>query len=76
MLIRLNGVSMAELESALKYTGLYLQVDESNAEYAEIKAIPQSLLREDYDRKPYTTLDLWETLGERLGLEKDINEEV
>lgn len=67
MLIRLNGVTMAELESALKYTGLYVQRDDSDDNYAEIKAIPDFLLRDDFHKpKPYTTLELWEKLGDNL----------
>lgn len=49
MLIKLNGVSMAELESALKYSGLYVQTDEANPDYAEIKAIPQMIRSRDVD---------------------------
>lgn len=47
MLIKLNGVSLAELESALKYSGLYVQVDHANPDYAEIKAIPEFILHDD-----------------------------
>lgn len=40
MRIKLVGVSLAELESALKYSGLFV---ESDKDYAEIKAIPAFL---------------------------------
>ena len=43
MNIKLVGVSVAELELALKYSGLYVQTDDAGS-YAEIKAIPQMLL--------------------------------
>lgn len=46
MLIRLNGVSVAELESALRYSGLYV---EAEGDYAEIKAIPQMIRSADVD---------------------------
>ena len=38
--IKLVGVSMAELELALKYSGLYVDAE---GDYAEIKAIPEFL---------------------------------
>jgi hypothetical protein len=38
--IKLVGVSVAELELALKYSGLYVEVE---GNYAEIKAIPEFL---------------------------------
>lgn len=60
MLIRLNGVSMAELESALRFSGLYVQVDEMNRDYAEIKAIPEFVLHDDV-----RTLDRVKTMFER-----------
>lgn len=40
MNIKLVGVSVAELELALKYSGLYV---EAEGDYAEIKAIPEFL---------------------------------
>ena len=40
MNIKLLGVSLAELELALKYSGLYV---EAEGNYAEIKAIPEFL---------------------------------
>jgi hypothetical protein len=60
MLIRLVGVSMAELESALRFSGLYVQTDEVNREYAEIKAIPEFVLHDDV-----RTLDRVKTMLER-----------
>lgn len=50
MLIKLNGVSLAELESALRYSGLFVEVGEGkNSDYAEIKAIPQMIRSRDVD---------------------------
>ena len=46
--IKLVGVSIAELESALRYSGLYVQADDAG-EYAEIKAIPQMIRSQDID---------------------------
>lgn len=43
MIIKLSGVSVAELESALKYSGLFVDASEQG-DYAEIKAIPAFLL--------------------------------
>jgi hypothetical protein len=42
MNIKLVGVGIAELETALKYSGLYVQTDDAG-DYAEIKAIPEFL---------------------------------
>lgn len=51
MLIKLNGVSLKELESALKYSGLYVQHEAFEGDHcfydAEIKAIPPSYLHDD-----------------------------
>lgn len=45
MLIKLNGVSLQELELALKYSGLFVDSDpDKNPDYAEIKPIPAFLL--------------------------------
>ena len=41
MKLKLVGASLAELESALKYSGLYVDAE---GDYAEIKAIPAFLL--------------------------------
>ena len=45
--IRLVGVSMAELESALRYSGLYVQAYDSMPDYAEIRAIPEFIQHDD-----------------------------
>jgi hypothetical protein len=51
-----------ELESALKYTGLYVEASE-DCKYAEIKAIPAFI-----QNKNHTTLELWEKLGDAMGV--------
>lgn len=63
--IRLNGVSLAELSSALKYSGLYVEESE-NGGYAEIKAIPAFLLRDPprQEGRALESLEVWEKLGE------------
>jgi hypothetical protein len=43
MKLKLVGASLAELESALKYSGLFVDASD-DGDYAEIKAIPAFLL--------------------------------
>ena len=54
MNVKLVGVTLDELEIALKHSGLVLRG-------TEIHEIPSFIRSAD---KPYTTLDLWEKLGE------------
>lgn len=44
MIIKLSGVSVAELELALRYSGLFVETREGHEDYAEIKAIPAFIL--------------------------------
>lgn len=46
MIIKLVGVNMRELESALRYSGLYVDANEQG-DYAEIKAIPSFIMHDD-----------------------------
>lgn len=52
MQIKLIGVSLAELESALKYSGLFVETREEHEDYAEIKAIPAFLLSDSDPTDP------------------------
>lgn len=63
--IRLNGVSLAELSSALKYSGLFVEQTDSG-DYAEIKAIPAFLLKDrpQQEGRALESLEVWEKLGE------------
>lgn len=64
--IRLNGVSLAELSSALKYSGLYVEQSDIG-DYAEIKAIPAFLLKDrpQQEGRALESLEVWEGLGEK-----------
>jgi hypothetical protein len=69
MLIKLNGVSMAELESALKYSGLFVETRDGHEDYAEIKAIPAFLIKDRplQEGRALESLEVWEKLGESYG---------
>ena len=47
MKLKLVGASLAELESALKYSGLFVYASD-DGDYAEIKAIPAFLVSESF----------------------------
>lgn len=65
MNIKLVGVSVAELDLALKYSGLYFDADEM-----AIRAIPEFI------RQKHTTLDMWEKIGEYHEREREANEKL
>jgi hypothetical protein len=54
MNLRLVGVTIDEVETALKFSGLFIKGD-------TIRAIPE-FLRD----KKYTTLDMWEKIGDHI----------
>jgi len=60
MNIKLVGVSIEELEAALKFSGLYVDGE-------AIRAVPQFLR----DQKQ-TTLDMWEKIGEHQDREREL----
>ena len=61
--IKLVGVSLAELELALKYSGLFVDSDE-RGDYAEIKAIPAFLLGSVESNNVRCGCDAYRKLGE------------
>ena len=63
MNLKLVGVSIEELETALQYSGLIV---EGNT----IRAIP------NFIKKKGTTLDMWEKIGEYHEREREANEKL
>jgi len=66
MNIKLVGVSIDELETALDFSGLYVDGE-------TIRAIPQFL--RDKNQK-HTTLDMWEKIGEHQERERELQDKL
>lgn len=65
MNIKLSGVTIKELDLALKYSGLYFDADEM-----VIRSIPEFI------RQKHTTLDMWEKIGDYQEREREANKKL
>ena len=77
MNVKLVGVSVEELEMALRHSGLILRQNKAKGEpKIEIRAIPNFI--QDNKQRP-TTLEFWEKIGEhqqKLAKIKEALEEI